>query len=648
MSAAAGLGSSTLTRAVRWTDARSLRWAVLLLCATLSLGTYLGLLFIVPNLATAEPSFAEQVIPAAALLRAGALLALGDALDPAERVQVHAAAVVPYLLLICCLFGTYGLALWSVAGQRSRTLAATALVAGALFLGVQLLSPALLSGDVYSYIIYGRIFAHYGANPYVQVPAQYPDDPFAPLVYWQFVPSFYGPLWTLLSAGLALVGGEAVGFTVLLFRAIAVAAAIASAGLIWACLARSAPNRAAQGVVLFLWNPLVVLESGLSAHNDIVMVALLLLAVWLFARRRPTLALVALALSALVKFITLLLLPPLLLLAVRQVPNRRALARWLASATVAVGLVVAAVLLGARAGPEALAVGTLGTSVDRYHNSLHELALNGLRLWLGEDPVVVATPLQFEPWWVATHRATDLRAGLEPSAARLASIPQWTPCLVLAPQRGAWLRVYDTASGLIGYIRAEDAGPIVRPTDQADAAVVQLERGPSGTAATQLAHAWLRAVAWTLFGAVWIWAVLRARQLATLLESAVAMLLAFIWLAANWVWPWYVLWPLAVASLVPASGVAWTAVALSATVLSLYAAHGFQDSSLGWIYTYRSIPAFLLPLLLVLAGRVLLGLGRGLKLTPSAAWGRLIAPRARAADARPGPPSGSPAQPLTL
>ena len=61
------------------------------------------------------------------------------------------------------------------------------------------LAPFSLSGDVFSYAFYGRVFAVYGSSPYLDLPGQYPGDPFFEYVFWKYVPSFYGPLWTLIS-----------------------------------------------------------------------------------------------------------------------------------------------------------------------------------------------------------------------------------------------------------------------------------------------------------------------------------------------------------------------------------------------------------------------------------------------------------------
>ena len=70
--------------------------------------------------------------------------------------------------------------------------------------------PGLFSTDVFSYVMYGRIAAVYGQNPYVQPPASFPDDPFLAWVFpfWRDQPSVYGPLWTDFSWLLSRVTGS--------------------------------------------------------------------------------------------------------------------------------------------------------------------------------------------------------------------------------------------------------------------------------------------------------------------------------------------------------------------------------------------------------------------------------------------------------
>ena len=69
------------------------------------------------------------------------------------------------------------------------------------------------------------------------------------------------------------------------------------------------PEAALPGALLLAWNPLVIFEVAANGHNDIVMAALALFAVYALMRGRPEVAFPLLMLSVLVKYLTLLLVP---------------------------------------------------------------------------------------------------------------------------------------------------------------------------------------------------------------------------------------------------------------------------------------------------------------------------------------------------
>lgn len=72
---------------------------------------------------------------------------------------------------------------------RLRALVGLALLVSAPLL----LTPNLLSGDVYSYISFGRLATLYGKNPFIDPPSIASGDPFFRWVNWTGVPSVYGP-----------------------------------------------------------------------------------------------------------------------------------------------------------------------------------------------------------------------------------------------------------------------------------------------------------------------------------------------------------------------------------------------------------------------------------------------------------------------
>ena len=180
-----------------------------------------------------------------------------------------------------------------------------ALLLAALFRLTLLPAPPVLSDDIYRYIWDGRVQAH-GINPYRYAP----DDPaLADLRDAQHhsinhpdVPTIYPPLSQISFAAIAHVSG-----TVWAFKAMSAAVEIGC----WVVLARiwSARGLSFPALVLYLWNPLVVLEGSGSGHNDALGVSLLLCASLLIILGRPALSITALAGSIAAKLFPLLALP---------------------------------------------------------------------------------------------------------------------------------------------------------------------------------------------------------------------------------------------------------------------------------------------------------------------------------------------------
>jgi alpha-1,6-mannosyltransferase len=167
---------------------------------------------------------------------------------------------------------------------------------------VVLFLPLLFSRDVYSYGAYGRIAAVHHLNPYVATPADVPADPLARYVgpKWFDTPAVYGPLWTQVSALVVRVA-ESVGAQIVAFRALAVAASLATLAVVAALTRRLWPERAAFALAAFGLNPVVLFQSVGSGHNDLFVALSVAAALLLVAARRPLLGTAVLTLGALVK-----------------------------------------------------------------------------------------------------------------------------------------------------------------------------------------------------------------------------------------------------------------------------------------------------------------------------------------------------------
>jgi alpha-1,6-mannosyltransferase len=212
----------------------------------------------------------------------------------------------------------------------------------------------ITAGDVYEYAMSGRLLAHYGRNPLLVPPSEFPSDPFYRKTGWERSPSPYGPLWALVAGGVGRVSGDSLLASLLGFKLLAVLALLCTAGLVYRGVGRTRPEARLAAFCLVAWNPLLLLEAGANAHNDFLMMLLVVLALDLLARGRPALAFPALVGSILVKFVPALLLPVFGAHLVRRAhsagPTRSAFAARVA-ASVLLGILLAAAIAAAISSP---------------------------------------------------------------------------------------------------------------------------------------------------------------------------------------------------------------------------------------------------------------------------------------------------------
>jgi hypothetical protein len=265
-----------------------------------------------------------------------------------QRISLAHPAARWYLLLAFVEQSLVYLIAWRAARELKGRAAWLVVLGGALAMGLLLLFMFPLGADdVFDNIMHGRIVTVYRANPYVQFIAQYGRDPIQPYVGWPYAPSAYGPLWEMLAGATAwltnrLAGADVVA-NVLAFKLIGGLFLAGSVGLVAGIVRRVSPERALQATLLLAWNPVVLYETMGNGHNDIVMVFFVLAAVWALLTRRHTLAILALMAGGLIKFMPVLLIPAAGLIALRDLPDLRARARFvLIGAALSLALVVAA------------------------------------------------------------------------------------------------------------------------------------------------------------------------------------------------------------------------------------------------------------------------------------------------------------------
>jgi alpha-1,6-mannosyltransferase len=154
---------------------------------------------------------------------------------------------------------------------------------------------------VFSYAAQGEMMSHH-INPYHYGPETLGSGPYVNPVdsLWLNTPAPYGPLFLILAGWSATLSLHHALFTILLLRL----QSVVGVGLIAYCvpkLARSFGRDAAPAFVLAVLNPLTLLALVGGAHNDAIMVGLLLAGITAARSRRPVWGIVLCALAASIK-----------------------------------------------------------------------------------------------------------------------------------------------------------------------------------------------------------------------------------------------------------------------------------------------------------------------------------------------------------
>lgn len=250
------------------------------------------------------------------LLSLSSLLYLAcHAFRPVSHLVFHETSVTPsagvffyaytaVLLLEWVLYAVC-LRLLAVASPGRKTLLVWSL---ALAFGAATVWP-VVSGDHFQYLSHGRIFALFHANPFTVPYQSFGADPLYPALStcWGSFPSSYGPVAIYVSSLPALLGGDnlvlGLGVSKLVYF------------LLFAATLMILHRKTTDDRVFFLYafNPLVVSELLINAHNDLLMVFFMALG-WCFlddgrSLKRACLALVLAGLALFVKITPVILLP---------------------------------------------------------------------------------------------------------------------------------------------------------------------------------------------------------------------------------------------------------------------------------------------------------------------------------------------------
>ncbi len=200
---------------------------------------------------------------------------------------------------------------------------AVGLLCGVILIGLYPITAL----DVALYVVRGRLWALYGVNPLIALPANFPSEPYVQVAgeYAKQV-SPYGPLWELVVQVPLRMGILSLGSGVIAMKVIALLSYVGMAYLIGWQARQDASGQGlsnAAALVFFALNPLVLLEAMGNGHNDMLMLALMTLGLILWQRGRWAWAAVALTASALIKSTGAIVLPLFWMAVVAAAPTWR-------------------------------------------------------------------------------------------------------------------------------------------------------------------------------------------------------------------------------------------------------------------------------------------------------------------------------------
>ena len=167
------------------------------------------------------------------------------------------------------------------------------------------------SYDLFNYIFDAKIVTAYSQNPYFHKAADFAGDPMLSFMRWTHRVYPYGPSWLALTVPLSFLGFGLFLPTFFLFKFLMGLSFLGSAYLIYKISDMLFPKDKIFNLVFWAFNPLVLIECLVSAHNDVPMIFFMLLSIYLYLKRKTVLSIFSYIFSVGVKYSSGVLLPVL-------------------------------------------------------------------------------------------------------------------------------------------------------------------------------------------------------------------------------------------------------------------------------------------------------------------------------------------------
>lgn len=206
-----------------------------------------------------------------------------------------------FILIISTAYLLYGVVLKLCSSGKIKSKYLYGVIVAVSLLCV--FSYPAFSHDIFNYMFDARIVTKYGQNLYLFKAQDFPDDLWIRFMHWTHRTYPYGPLWIFLTLPFSFLGFEKFVLTLFNFKVLFLLFHIGNVYLI----GKITKNVAATSFYAF--NPLVLIESVVSPHNESAMLFFLLAAIYFTQMKNTLLLLLSLIASGLVKYITFILVP---------------------------------------------------------------------------------------------------------------------------------------------------------------------------------------------------------------------------------------------------------------------------------------------------------------------------------------------------
>lgn len=206
-----------------------------------------------------------------------------------------------FTTIVLLLFSFYFLFLYLFQKKKWK-IKQIAVIIG-ITIGILFFSYPAFSYDIFNYILTAKVAFLHRENPYIVMPIELLGEPNLAFTRAANKIALYGPAWIGLSFFPHLLGFGNILLTIFSFKFFMALFYIATNWIIF----RMTKN--IYSVALFALNPLVIIETLVSSHNDIVMMFFALFSFYLLQKRQIFLSVISLLISILIKYATLFLLP---------------------------------------------------------------------------------------------------------------------------------------------------------------------------------------------------------------------------------------------------------------------------------------------------------------------------------------------------